>query len=274
MLSSGEPTERQLVAVALLYGGPAALLNGLLACRWHGVRRGPAPPPGRVHLLIPHNRQLRSTDFVVVERARRLLTPVGRNGARLAPVARACVDAARRLRSAVDVTELLADAIQRGLCDVAELVAELAASGRRGSAVPRAVLAEVSAGVRSAAEREAKRLWPHTGLPEPWWNAPVYDRSGTLLGVADAWCDDVALAWEIESYAFHLSPASYARTVARSARLTAGVVVVPTLPTRLRCDRAGVPATRRRPRALAPHCVPSARRDRSRQGGFTCVQRR
>ena len=47
--------------------------------------------------------------------------------------------------------------------------------------------------------------------------------------------DDVALAWEIDSYAFHLSPQQYARTLERHARLTAhGVAILHTLPTRLR----------------------------------------
>ena len=42
----------------------------------------------------------------------------------------------------------------------------------RGTAIPRAVLADVAEGVRSAAERAAKQSWPSTGLPTP-RNAPV-----------------------------------------------------------------------------------------------------
>jgi hypothetical protein len=72
--------------------------------------------------------------------------------------------------------------------------------------VPRWVLAEVGAGLRSAAERDAKPLWRRSRLPQPWWSVPVHDAHGRLLGIADAWFDDVALAWEINSYAWHLSP--------------------------------------------------------------------
>jgi hypothetical protein len=103
------------------------------------------------------------------------------------------------------------------------------------------VIKEMSSGIRSAAERDAKLLWKRTRLPEPWWNARVCDQRGRLLGVVDAWCDDVALGWEINSVEYHLSPADFARTTERAARLTAaGVVVVPTLPSRLRRDPAGV----------------------------------
>ncbi len=68
-------------------------------------------------------------------------------------------------------------------------------------------------------------------LPEPWWNVPVTTR-GRLLGIADAWFDEVALAWEINSYAWHLNPEYYAREVTRTAGLTAeSVTVLPVLPT-------------------------------------------
>jgi hypothetical protein len=235
MLSNGRPSDRQLLAAALLHGGPKAMLTGLNACRLHGIRRGPAPSSSQIHLLVPHLRQVRNSGFVKIERTLRLPDPVIRDGVPLAPLPRACLDAARRLSDPREVTELLADAVQRGLCDVAGLRAELDAGGRRGSAVPRAVLTDVGGGVRSAAERDAKLLWQRTGLPEPWWNASVYDDSGQLLGIVDAWWNDVALAWEIDSVEFHLSPSDYARTTERAARFTAaGAVVLPMLPSRVR----------------------------------------
>ena len=166
---------------------------------------------------------------------------VVRAGVPLAPVPRAVVDAARRLRSAREITELLADPVQRGLCTVTQLGVELAECGRRGSAVPRRVVREVSAGVRSAAEADAKRLWRRSGLPEPWWNAPVHAGEGRLLGIADAWFDEVALAWEINSLEWHLNPVDYEREQEKTARFTAaGVPVLPTQPSRLRSDPRAV----------------------------------
>ena len=63
--------------------------------------------------------------------------PLFEAGCRLAPVPRAVIDAARRLRDAREITELIADPVQRGLCTVAHLGIELAECGRRGSATPR-----------------------------------------------------------------------------------------------------------------------------------------
>ena len=95
--------------------------------------------------------------------------------------------------------------MQRRLCTPAQLAAELQEGSQRGSATPRRVLVDVSEGIRSTAERDAKRLVARSGLPAPWWNVPVYIEHGRLLGIADAWFDEVALAWEINSYAWHLN---------------------------------------------------------------------
>ncbi len=240
LLHSGAPSPDQLVVSGLLYAGEGSLVTGLEACRRHGVQRGPSPH-AELHLLVPHERQPRSTHHVVIERTRRMPDAVRRRGFPLAPAHRAAVDAARRMRSPREITELLADAVQRGLCTVAQLAAEVDASQRQGTAVPRRVLLDVSAGARSAAERDAMALWRRSGLPEPWWNAAVHDGTGQFLGVADAWWDDVGLAWEINSLTWHLAPEDYAREQARTARFTAaGVPVLPTLPTRLRSEASTV----------------------------------
>ena len=242
LLSNGTPTRDQLVTGALRYAGDGAVLTGLEACQRHGVRRGPRADDS-LHLLVPHDRQPRSARYVVVERTRRLPDAVVRRGVPLAPVGRAAVDAARRLTGPAEITELLADAVQRGLCTVRDLAGEVEAAQRRGTAVPRAVLEDVGDGIRSAAEADARRVWRRSGLPEPWWNAPVHDARGRLLGVADAWFDDAALAWEINSIEWHLTPEGYAREQERTARfVAAGVPVLPTQPRRLRNDATAVTA--------------------------------
>ncbi|MDT7579962.1 MAG: hypothetical protein QOK35_1226, partial [Pseudonocardiales bacterium] len=148
---------------------------------------------------------------------------------------------ARRISEPGAVTELLSDAVQRGLCSVSALAREVDSTQRRGTAVPRRILHDVKDGVRSAAERDAKRLWARSGLPEPWWNAPVHDSRGRLLGVADAWFDGVALAWEINSVEWHLSAEDYAREQERTARfVAAGALVLPTQPRRQRREPRAV----------------------------------
>ena len=243
LLSNGPPTGRQRVVAGLLYGGNDAVITGLEACRRLGVRRGP-DPAGQVHILVPDGRQLRSSQFVVVERTTRMPAPLLRDGVPLAPADRACLDAARRLHKASEITELIADSVQRGLCTPAQLAAELREGSQRGSAAPRRVLADVADGVRSTAERDAKRLVQRSGLPLPWWNVPVYTACGRLLGIADGWFDEVALAWEINSYAWHLNPEAYAREISRTADMTAeNVMVLPVLPTSLHRDPTGSMAT-------------------------------
>jgi len=250
LLFTGHPSIDQLAFAALLLGGPDAIITGIEACRRHGLRRGPIRrndgPQPEIHILVPAKRQVRSVEFVHVERTHRLPTPIMRSGVPLAPLVRACTDTARRIRSTAEVTELFADPVQRGMCTVAALWSELASGTRRGTAVPRAVLADLAAGVRSAAERSAKQLWPSTGLPEPWWNAEVFDARGRSLGIADCWLDDVAMVWEIESSEWHLSPAAHEYTVRRAARFTAaGAVYVASKPKMVLNDQSDVRATLR-----------------------------
>jgi len=239
LLFSGTPTRRQYVIAALLLGGPAAMVTGIEACRMHGLRRGPARPLGtavtdEVHLLVPHSRQIRSVGYVHVERTTHLPTPIRRAGLPCAPVARACADATRRLPRHGEVTEIMSDAVQRRLCTVSNLAHEVAASSRRGSAIPNRVLRDVADGVRSAAEVAAKRLWGRAGLPEAWWNAAVHDADGHLIGKADCWVDEVGMVWEIESTEWHLDPAAHDYTVQRAALFTAaGAVYVATKPKRI-----------------------------------------
>jgi hypothetical protein len=250
LLFTGHPTVDQLVHAALLLCGPDAMVTGVEACRRYGLRRGPArrgdTERSKIHVLVPASRQVRSVEFVHVERTCRLPVPVLRDGIPLAPLVRACTDTARRIRSAAEVTELFADAVQRRMCTVAALWTELGSGTRRGTAIPRAVLADLSVGVRSAAERSAKQLWPSTGLPEPWWNAEVFDARGRSLGIADCWLDDVAMVWEIESSEWHLSPADHEYTVRRAAMFTAaGAVYVASKPKMVLNDRVEVAAVLR-----------------------------
>lgn len=86
------------------------------------------------------------------------------------------------------------------------------------------------------------RVWKRTNLPRPMWNMVLQDAHGKHIAVPDAWFD-VGLAWEIDSHEFHFRRADYAKTVNRNARYAAaGVLVLQTLPNRLRNDRAAVAA--------------------------------
>jgi len=111
----------------------------------------------------------------------------------------------------------------------------------RGSANLRAALREARSGVRSVAEGDARRLILGHDLPEPEWNVDLYAADGTFLGCVDGYWRHVAVAWEIDSREWHLSPADWEATMARHMRLTAaGVIMVHTPPSRVRREAASV----------------------------------
>lgn len=241
LLSSTAPTRQQLVEAALLYAGPNSVVTGVEACRRYGLCS--VPEDERVHLLIPLDRKVHGSEYVVVERTKRLPGPVMREGVPLAPMIRAVLDACRRLPAHEPVGALIAEAVQRGRVHPARLLSELEHGSSRGSAVPRQVLKDVLAGARSVAEIDAIQVWKRTKLPVPLRNVKLYDGHGKYVATPDGWFDDVGLAWEIDSFAFHFGRDDYAKTVARNSRYAAaGVTVVQTLPTRLRTEPDAVAA--------------------------------
>lgn len=245
LLRTGEPTRRQLVEGALLYAGDQAVVTGLESCRRQGLKRDAAPGEP-VHLLLPAHLKTTSSGYVLVERTTRMPTPVPAGGLTLAPVARSVLDECRRMSERAPIRALLAEAVQQLGIDPVELSTELENGSDRGSALPRDVLREITRGARSAAEAEAMAVWRRTGLPEPAWNHVLHDRHGRYIATPDAWCDEVALAWEIDSYEFHFGQPGYASTLARNNRYAAaGVAFVQTVPSRLR----------REPRVVASELV-------------------
>jgi hypothetical protein len=138
------------------------------------------------------------------------------------------------------VQRILIEAIQRGRCVPESLAKELDIGTQRGTAVPRRALRELTA-IRSMAEVSAKALTRSLAPQPSHWNVPVHGPDGAYIACPDAWWDDVALAWEIDSYEFHFSRDGYARTVHRNARYAAaGIAIVQTLPSQLERDPAGV----------------------------------
>lgn len=255
LLTPGEPTDRQRLEAAVLRGGPAVLITGLWAARLHGLKR--IPTPDSIHILVPAEREIGSVGFTSVERTTRLPSTVRRAGLPLAPVHRAVLDAVRRIRDFDTVRALLAESVQRRMCTPQQLSWELDHGSQRGSALPRRALVELLGGAHSVAEGDAFWLWQRAGLPECERNVAVYDSAGKYVGKPDSWCDEVALAWEIDSKECHFGSADYAKTLARNTRYAAaGVVVVQTLPSRIREEPETVirelsdayEAARRRPR--------------------------
>jgi hypothetical protein len=233
LLHNGPPTRDDMRRAALLHAGPRAVLTGSDALELHGMSRMPAPT-GLIHVLIPAERRRVGAGKLLVERTDRLPVPAQGKWP-LAPIERAALDLTRRTHDRDVVRAVLAEVVQRERTTPARLIAELEAGSDRGSALPREVLEAVSDGIRSVAEAKARELLRRSGLPQPMWNARLVDaRTGRFIAVADAWFDEVALAWEIDSYEFHLSPADYERTMQRRVAMTAvGIAVVAHSPKRV-----------------------------------------
>lgn len=252
LLGPEPPTRAQRVACALRHAGPGAILTGWDALTRHGMS-APANP-GPVHVLVPHHRHVRGDPHTVIERTTNPPKPLLCQGFPVAPLPRAAVDAARRLTSPDLIRTLLSEVIQRGRIPPAQLRYELDLSTRRGTALPRRVLAEVRTGARSLAESWARRLIAHAALPQPHWNSPVRAPNGELLAIVDAWWDDIGLAWDLSSYDFTPPPTALAEALRRTTRLTAtGIVVVHTPPRQLRDDPATVTTELRQAHHLATH---------------------
>ena len=152
---NGAPTLHQHLTAALIYAKPGAMLTGACALRLRGLRSAPGTS---IDVLVPHERSRTSSGRVSVKRTTRLPAAQMINGLACAPIARSVVDACRATADLPAVRAMTAEVVQRGLCSVAALADELRACSTRGSALPRRVMQEISAGVRSVAEARARAL--------------------------------------------------------------------------------------------------------------------
>ena len=237
----GVPTTHERRLAALKYAGAGAALTGLDALELHGVRLGDLRRDGRVHVLVPHARQRTSHGFALLSRTRRPVAAVTARSLPCATVARAVVDACRRTDRLSEVRELVAAAVQQRRCTPEDLVVEVRLAARQRTALARAALAEIEAGVRSVAEAELRETFARHGVRAPRWNAPVRGTDGAVVAVADALWEDVRAVVELDSVAWHLSPTSFRRTQQRQRTLLAhGYRVMALAPADVRASPAAV----------------------------------
>lgn len=237
MLGNGFPSPRQRAVAAARYAGPGAVVTGAAALHEFGHGK----PPIDVHVLIPVERRVLPSGFVVVERTRRMPDTVTRHGLAYAHLDRAVIDAGRRCTTVDAVRTVVAPVVQRGASTPDRLALAVDAGSQRGSALVRAVLEEISANVHSVAEADALALWRRSRLPPMTCNADIVTVTGEFLGRPDGWFDDVALAWEIDSQEWHLSPRHWAATMDKRSRLQSHhVVVFATRPKLLRTNESRV----------------------------------
>jgi hypothetical protein len=154
--------------------------------------------------------------------------------------ARALADAALHIDHLAPVRAMATTAIQRRLCDVEQLRAELEASPRNGSAHLRTSLQDILAGARSVAEAEAIALLTDACLPPFEVNAAVHDAAGNLVAVVDVLWRKLRFAVEIDSREFHFSERDWHETMRRHNRLSGlGYAVAHYAPSDIRQRKAG-----------------------------------
>ena len=123
--ATGMPTIVQQEMAALLHAGPGSVITGPAAVRYHRIR-GPAADV--IDVLLPASRKRRDAAFVRLHRTSRVPGRISKFGPlHYALPARAVADAVRDLASLRDVRALVADAVQRGGCQIQDLYAELTA---------------------------------------------------------------------------------------------------------------------------------------------------
>lgn len=242
LLQTGAPSPRQRLRAALLYAGEGAVLTGTAALAMYGVRAvDPVMRAGPVDVLVSGMRNPRSRSYVRIHRTQRPCRRLPVEGLPCAPLTRAVADTIPYLVGQNAVTALLAELVQRGRCTLAELTTALRSSCRGSDLRVAKTIEGLTAGIRSVAEADARRLLHDAGIPAPLWNRALHLPDGTFLARPDAYWPYAGVALEIDSREWHLSPGDWERTMARRNFMARhGLIVLSASPAQLRNTPAAI----------------------------------
>jgi hypothetical protein len=228
---------RQRLIAAQLYAGPLACLSSWTAAAWYGVEAAREIPILR--LIVPAHCAARRSGPVLVTRTTRITEEVSQRGPlRLAPRARAVVDAAREIQGERRAQAIVIEAVQRRIVRVEELRHELECGPRRDRSQVRRAVEAAEAGAWSVPEAELlEALAESAVLPPVWANPSLMSLGGERLPTPDVWLDDVGLAVQVHSRAYHLRDSDWEATVAGDSLLGEhGIVVLGVTPASLATD--------------------------------------
>lgn len=200
-----------LAELAIEHAGEGAVLTGLMAAEWLGLRW--VPEATEAHVLVAHERRRRSTEGrVLVRRCRWVdeLDTVLLHGVPVAPVPQVLVDAARELGKREDlrapaklqaVRGLVLGAVADRRCTVQEIREVLERSASSGTALVRRACVDAERGCSSPPEAEladalVKRRVAFYVNCEIWVD-------GVLIGVADVWLVGRGTGGELDSREWH-----------------------------------------------------------------------
>jgi hypothetical protein len=251
---TGTPTPEQRQMAALLYAGPRSVITGSAAIR---VRRLRVPATDMVDVLIPSSVKRQSLGYVRLHRTRRMPASHRIGPIRFAPAARAVADASHWFTNLGDVRALVAEAVLKQVCSIAEIGIELSDGANRDSAHLRKALAAVRSGIRSEAEADFRDRILRSDLTAPQYNVFLRARDGTDIGEADAWWAEAGVSAEIDSQEYHFYRDGWLKTDAKHGRmLKYGIRPHHFAPSRVKSDwpaiyeelKSSIADGRRRPR--------------------------
>jgi hypothetical protein len=252
---TGSPSQEQRETAALLYAGPQSVITGAVAVRRHNLR---CAGLNMLDVLVSAESRRKSIGYVQIQRTTRMPGTLFTSGPlRFTAPARAVADAARGMTRFSDVQALVCEAVQRGRCALEELLTELNEGPAAGARWYRMALAELSEGIRSAAEADLKRLIDRSDLDRPVYNADLYTLDGIFLGRPDAWFAHAGVAGEVDSREYHLGAKDYEATTLRHNRMeAAGIHVLHWLPSTIKAEPRRVIADLRAAIAAGNKCPP------------------
>lgn len=219
-----EPRDGDRLSAALLAAGPGSALSAAAALAQWRIRG--IAVPARPLVLVPLSSGARSTPTVLV---RRTVVPFDVrvvNDLRVTSIARAAADYSVGLARRDDVRAVVSEVMRRRLCTVEQLQSALSGVPRRGSAHLRLAVEEAALGAWSVPEAHLGRALRRAGLPRFQQNVELVGPDGTPLGIVDAWWSERRAALEVLGAEHHSSPADWAQTVRRAARLQAHGIAV------------------------------------------------
>jgi hypothetical protein len=230
----GEPARRQRLVAALLFAGPDSAIDGVDACRFHGVK-SVAADADRVHVVAPLGTAARSRGFVVVRRTTVPFRVVATEAVRYVEPAVAVVAATRRMRQPRAVLAAFSDALQRQVTTYDELLHAHIQGPPRNSRAADAALGQLASGVRSAPEADFRRLAEASPLlPVVEYNVWLRLSCGRLVCV-DALIRTSGLVHETNGRSAHAREDRFEDLQERHDALTAsGFIVLHNTPRRLR----------------------------------------
>jgi hypothetical protein len=213
---TGTPTVEQRHMAAQLYGGPKSVITGSAAIR---ARRLRVPPSERIDVLIPWSVKRQSVGFACMHRTRHIPAFYRTGPIRYAVTARAIADAAHWYANLDDVRAVVAEAVQKQACSIAELGIELARGANSDSSRLRTALSDVRSGVRSVAEAQFRDRVLRSDLPVPQFNVFLRSVDGLPIGEVDAWWADAGVAAEIDSQEYHFYRDGWLKTDAKHGHM-------------------------------------------------------